>query len=75
MCGIAGVLNDNLIHDKVSNKFIEALTHRGPDSNGSWISQEDRVLLAHTRLSIQDLSENGNQPMASSTGKLLMFLK
>ena len=72
MCGIAGVLGDNLIHDEVSNKFIDALTHRGPDSNGSWISQEDRVLLAHTRLSIQDLSENGNQPMVSSTGRFII---
>ncbi|MCK5023351.1 MAG: asparagine synthase (glutamine-hydrolyzing), partial [Candidatus Aenigmarchaeota archaeon] len=41
-------------------------THRGPDQDGAY--SDEYVALAHKRLSIIDLSENGRQPMADSTG-------
>lgn len=43
---------------------------RGPDGAGLWASADGRVALAHRRLSIIDLSENGSQPMASADSML-----
>ena len=40
-----------------------ALYHRGPDSRGTYINPENTIGLAHTRLSIIDLSPGGHQPM------------
>ncbi len=46
-----------------------ALRHRGPDDQGLFIDQEGVVALAHTRLSIQDLSSAGHQPMTTPDGR------
>ena len=62
MCGIAGILNNN-ITDKDSiiiNKMIQLLRHRGPEETGLYI--DDYIALTHARLSIIDLSE-GIQPI------------
>ena len=37
----------------------DKISHRGPDNEGFW--EDDNVILGHNRLSIQDLSSNGNQ--------------
>ena len=42
--------------------------HRGPDSNGVWTNNQNYIA-GFVRLSIVDLSVNGNQPMLSSCGK------
>ncbi len=69
MCGISGivdfkkVLKENQIKD-ILNKFNKTLYHRGPDSKDTWIN--GNIGLAHTRLSIIDLSKNGSQPMVSN---------
>lgn len=60
MCGIIGVLG-TISFDK--DKILSSISHRGPNSNGYF--QKENIFLGHTRLSIQDLSENGNQPMFS----------
>lgn len=62
MCGIAGILNNNNIppDSTLLNKMIHLLRHRGPDESGLYL--DDRVGLAHARLSIIDLSE-GTQPI------------
>jgi len=49
--------------------MIAPLQHRGPDSSGIWFNENDGVLLGHRRLSIQDLSTSGHQPMISSSGR------
>ena len=71
MCGILGFISEN-ISDEHFNRFSESLkliSHRGPDfSNIQTTSiNKVKVLLGHNRLSIVDLSKNGNQPMYSSS--------
>jgi len=59
MCGIVGFINNN---EQIS-EAKRVILHRGPDSQGEY--NYSNVSLGHTRLSILDLSENGNQPMIS----------
>jgi asparagine synthase (glutamine-hydrolysing) len=44
------------------------MVHRGPDAAGLWLSDDQRVALAHRRLSIIDVSSAGNQPMGLPDG-------
>lgn len=47
---------------------------RGPDGAGLWISNDNSVGLAHSRLAIIDLSECGAQPMRDSVlGNTVVF--
>ena len=46
-----------------------ALLHRGPDDSGEYHSPVHPTSLAHTRLSIIDLSASGHQPMPSLCGR------
>lgn len=50
----------------------DTLAHRGPDDSGLYIDQEHNVGLAHTRLSILDLSSLGHQPMSNDNGSVWM---
>src|SRR5689334_23199631 len=65
MCGIAGYLNwDSSPPDVlVLQRMIRALDHRGPDEHA--VCVHDGVGLAHSRLSIIDLS-GGKQPMSNA---------
>lgn len=67
MCGIAGYLNLNKQDFKLDKdilfKMQKSISHRGPDSFGTWISEKNFVAFAHSRLSIIDLSSAGHQPM------------
>lgn len=63
MCGIFGVLNQN-ISEELGYKCIDRLAHRGPDGRKLW--SEDGITLGHRRLAIMDLSDNGLQPMLSA---------
>ncbi|MCH8012619.1 MAG: asparagine synthase (glutamine-hydrolyzing) [Candidatus Marinimicrobia bacterium] len=64
MCGIAGIVSKkNPIETKCLLRLQEALSHRGPDDQGMWINNDQTVGLAHTRLSIIDLTQSGHQPM------------
>lgn len=47
-----------------------ALEHRGPDAGG--IYTNNNIGLGHRRLSIIDLSPEGNQPMKSADGRYVM---
>lgn len=65
MCGIAGIINKNTreVTNARLKQMTDAISHRGPDGEGQWISEDGQVGLAHRRLSIIDLSEHANQPM------------
>ena len=73
MCGIAGTFKHRAA-DRVDREELlrmrDHMTSRGPDAAGAWVSQDGSVGLAHRRLSILDLSENGTQPMFSADGRL-----
>ena len=72
MCGIAGIIklnpNNGNLEAKIK-KMQTALQHRGPDDAGIYISTDKQTALAHTRLSILDLSSAGHQPMSTSDGR------
>lgn len=62
MCGIAGVVGIAGAHVIVA-RMLEVIGHRGPDNTSLW--SEGDISLGHVRLSIVDLSPQGNQPMFS----------
>lgn len=65
MCGIHGLIDSSLNSDQVGHvlhQMAGATAHRGPDFTGFYT--QDGAGLAHNRLSIIDLSSDGNQPMA-----------
>ena len=71
MCGIVGfVSSQNLNTEKLISDMSEIIKKRGPDGHGIWI--DHNVALGHRRLSILDLSENGNQPMLSKSGRYII---
>jgi len=76
MCGICGFINRDSISLVVNQdnikKMLSVLNHRGPDHKGAWFSEDGKVTLGHTRLSIIDLSSNGNQPMESENSRYIM---
>ena len=65
MCGIAGMIDAKLGREEgeaLLERMLRSISHRGPDYSSSW--QDMPVLLGHNRLSIIDLSDRANQPMA-----------
>ena len=69
MCGITGIYNfrNSKVRERVIAKMTDSLTHRGPDKGGVRIFHQ--VALGHRRLSIIDLSENGDQPMTTEDNR------
>lgn len=68
MCGIFGIFNYNNSLKIDSDKVKESATfmnYRGPDAYGQW-GIENRIELAHCRLSIIDLNPESNQPFISN---------
>ena len=70
MCGISGIYCFNnkaeKYHDEI-HASVKALKSRGPDDNGIYIDKN--IGLGHTRLSIIDTSNAGNQPFSDITGR------
>ena len=70
MCGIIGIISKKAQKNFRSDYFdplshaLDQMTYRGPDNKGVWM--EDGICLGHRRLSIIDLSSDGNQPFQSS---------
>lgn len=73
MCGLAAIFAHSSGAAPVQSAELEtirdAMLARGPDGAGSWIGADQRVGLAHRRLSILDLSDAAAQPMASPDGR------
>lgn len=71
MCGIVGLFSGKSIDTKL---VLDSLSHRGPDNSGFFKETilGKNLFLGHTRLSILDLSANGNQPMISADGMVVI---
>ena len=78
MCGIAGVFGiENFPEGEAQSaalKMVEAMSHRGPNSKGTW-SDNKNLSLGHSRLCIFDTeSSEANQPLIDKpTGDALVF--
>lgn len=76
MCGIAGFYNfENFSQEKIESiarQMGDSLTHRGPDTFGFWVDKTSQITFIHRRLSILDLSNAGNQPMHSPSGRYVI---
>ena len=66
MCGIAGILSTTPLNQQAVTGMVNGILHRGPDANGIFVDKSRTIALAHTRLSIIDLSTGANQPFHSA---------
>lgn len=72
MCGIAGIFrfNSQRVEVQEIKSLTDAIAHRGPNGEGSWINKSRNLGLGHRRLSVLDLTENASQPMHYAGGRL-----
>lgn len=64
MCGFSGILVfEGGLNPKLPGEALKSIAHRGPDYQETYIT--DKIGLAHSRLSIIDLSKEANQPFWS----------
>lgn len=71
MCGLLGCVVKREKSSDVLNNSLQLIGHRGPDhSDYIGIKQQDyNLYLGHSRLSIIDLTDSGNQPFKSPCGR------
>jgi asparagine synthase (glutamine-hydrolysing) len=78
MCGINGIFSFGAAAPAIDREELlrtrEAMTARGPDAAGAWVSADGRAGLAARRLAILDLSPAGSQPMAGESGRVQIVL-
>ncbi len=70
MCGFVGFTNQIKDASQVVENMMEAIRHRGPDAGGKYVDED--IALGHRRLSIIDVSEQGNQPLYSEDGNFVL---
>lgn len=63
MCGISGIVGKGSFNSlQELRESLRLINHRGPDGNNISSINCSNLLLGHTRLSILDLTNNGDQP-------------
>ncbi len=73
MCGICGFVSRQQLTLENLKKMNDTMYHRGPDDSGEEIfpmKKGYQIGMAQRRLSIQDLSPLGHQPMHSADGRI-----
>lgn len=72
MCGIAGILHldSRPASPVLLKRMLDAIVHRGPDGEGSFI--DGPYAVGHRRLAIIDLSAAGHQPRESADGRYVL---
>ncbi len=75
MCGFVGIWNfiNNTVDADHLRMARDLMISRGPDQDGIWLNSDHTLGFAHRRLSIQDTSLNGKQPITSNIGNVLVF--
>lgn len=70
MCGITGFINNTDNTEAVLGRMMDRIRHRGPDAEGKYI--DSSIALGHRRLSIIDVSSQGDQPIFNEDGSLVI---
>ena len=80
MCGIFGLIvkkSDLFLPENYLSSYLPLITNRGPDDQCFKVinQEENQIFLAHSRLAIQDLTEESRQPFVrySSPDKFLVY--
>jgi asparagine synthase (glutamine-hydrolysing) len=74
MCGIAGIVyyNGQRIEQSSLKRMTDAISHRGPNGEGFWISSDELIGFGHRRLSILDITPLAKQPMSYANERLFI---
>lgn len=75
MCGIGGIYlkaAGELSLGPYLQRMLDIQRHRGPDSDGLWLTEDQHLGLCHNRLAILDLTESGNQPLHSADNRFVI---
>lgn len=70
MCGIVGFTNTNKDSEMIIGAMMDRIKHRGPDASGKYI--DDGIALGHRRLSIIDVTSQGDQPIFNEDRSLVL---
>lgn len=71
MCGISGIAGVKVSEAELK-RMVSVMGNRGPDGSGLWFDDNRTIGLGHTRLSIIDLSDTGQQPMISRSRRFII---
>ena len=77
MCGLIGVISKKEIPEFKAEYIdrvdyaLDRMEYRGPDNKGIW--SDNAICLGHRRLSIIDLSSDGNQPLTYLDGRYIII--
>ncbi len=74
MCGVGAFFSNHAIKNlpQLLEAVNSAQVHRGPDGNGIWMNPDEKCGLAHTRLSIIDLTNASAQPLSTQDGRYVI---
>ena len=70
MCGIIGFSGHTEHAETVLENMMEQIRHRGPDAGGKYLNGE--IALGHRRLSIIDITEQGDQPIFNEDRSMVL---
>ena len=78
MCGFVGfIYKKNILsyenNISILNSMAQSIKYRGPDDTNNWVNIDKTIFCSHNRLSIQDLSINGKQPMISENKRWVLL--
>ncbi|MBR5362843.1 MAG: asparagine synthase (glutamine-hydrolyzing) [Oscillospiraceae bacterium] len=70
MCGIVGFSSRIENAEAVLEEMMDRIRHRGPDAGGKYLNGE--IALGHRRLSIIDITEQGDQPIFNEDRSMVL---
>ena len=70
MCGIVGFSSRIDNAEAVLEEMMNRIRHRGPDAGGTYLNGE--IALGHRRLSIIDITEQGDQPIFNEDRSMVL---